>query len=80
MKKEKPYKYCSVELSHFSAKSLEEVEEQIRKLKEKNITPFDEVWVYISLGRNCNDRDRCQPCIFRRKKKQKPENPHSSNQ
>ena len=73
MKKEKPDKYCSVELSHFSAKSLEEVEEQIRKLKEKNITPFDEVWVYISLGRDCNDRDRCQPCIFRRKKKQKPD-------
>lgn len=79
MKKEKPDKYCSVELSHFSAKSLEEVEEQIRKLKEKNITPFDEVWVYIFWGRNCNDRDRCQPCIFRRKKK-KPENPHNSNQ
>ena len=32
---------------------------------------YDEVLVNISLGRNCSDREKCRPCIFRKRNAQK---------
>lgn len=78
MKKGKGVTPLCVEHLEIKAKSFEEFEEKIHKLKD-NITPFDEVWGYFSLARNCSDRDRCPSCIFHRKKKQKNESPRNSN-
>lgn len=78
MKKKKGVTPLCVSHLEIRAKSFDEIEEKIRKIKDC-VTPFDEVWAYFSLARNCSDRDRCPSCTFRRKKKQKNENPHNSN-
>lgn len=80
MKKEKIPPYCVRHEGFFIFKTFDEALKKLTDLSVKcSSEDYDEVLVNISLGRNCNDRDRCQPCIFRRKKKQRPENPHNSS-
>lgn len=73
--------YCVRDKGLFTFKTFDEALKKLTELSvECSSEAYDEVLVNISLGRNCNDRDICQPCIFRKKKKQKPENPHNSSQ
>lgn len=72
MKKEKISPYCVRYKGLFTFKTFAEAEKKFSELSEKySSEDYDEVLVNISLGRNCNDRERCRPCIFRKRNARK---------
>lgn len=82
MKKEeeKVPPYCVRYKGLFTFKTFDEAAKKLSELSEKySSEDFDEVLVNISLGRNCIDRERCRPCIFRKKNARKTWSPHNSN-
>ena len=72
VKKEKIPPYCVLYKGLLTFKSFDEAAKKFSELSEKySSEDFDEVLVNISLGRNCTARDRCRPCIFRKKNARK---------
>ena len=72
MKKEKISPYCVRYKELFTFKTFAEAEKKFSELSEKySSEDYDEVLVNISLDRNCNDRERCRPCIFRKRNARK---------
>lgn len=72
MKKEKISPYCVRYKELFTFKTFAEAEKKFSELSEKySSEDYDEVLVNISFGRNCNDRERCRPCIFRKRNARK---------
>lgn len=60
--------YCVQYKGLFTAKTFDDVIKKLYAISEKySSEDYDEVLVNISLGRNCNDRERCHSCIFRKK-------------
>lgn len=72
MKKEKIPPYCVRYKGLFTFKTFDDAAEKLSELSKKySSEDFDEVLVNISLERNCTDRERCRPCIFRRRNTRK---------
>ena len=79
-KEEKVPPYCVRYKGLFTFKTFDEAAKKLSELSEKySSEDYDEVLVNISLGRNCSDRERCHPCIFRRKNARKTRSPRNSN-
>ena len=72
MKKEKISPYCVRYKGLFTFKTFDEAVKKLSELSEKySPEDYDEVLVNISLGRNCSDREKCRPCIFRKRNARK---------
>lgn len=72
MKKEKIPPYCVQYKGLFTFKTFDEVVKKLSELSQKySSEDYDEVLVNISLGRNCSDREKCHPCIFRKRNARK---------
>lgn len=68
-KEEKVPPYC---VRYKGLYTFKDFNDAAKKLSEKySSEDYDEVLVNISLGRNCTDRERCRPCIFRKKNARK---------
>ncbi len=72
--------YCNSHLAFYTAGTFEEAIQKLREVATKNVAvDFDEVVVFVSLGRNCTSPTRCQPCIFRKRRARKREISDSNN-
>ena len=72
MKKEKISPYCVRYKGLFTFKTFDEAVKKLSELSEKySSEDYDEVLVKIYLGRICSDREKCRPCIFRKRNARK---------